>query len=54
LKPTQFRKDGDEFLATWDAAGVGIGFSRIRETDSGLMYAELDVQSIRPDASGST
>lgn len=52
MKPSQFRKDGDDFLAVWEAAGIGIGFSRIRETDSGMLYAELDVQSIRPDARG--
>lgn len=52
MKPTQFRKDGDEFLAVWETAGIGISFSRIRETDSGMLYAELDVQSIRPDARG--
>jgi hypothetical protein len=52
MKPSQFRKDGDDFLAVWETAGIGIGFSRIRETDSGMLYAELDVQSIRPDVSG--
>jgi hypothetical protein len=52
MKPSQFRRDGDEFLAIWESAGVGIGFSRIRESDSGMLYAELDVQSIRPDAQG--
>lgn len=52
MKPSQFRRDGDEFLAVWEAAGIGVGFSRIRETDSGLLYAELDVQSTRPDAAG--
>jgi hypothetical protein len=52
MKPSQFRKDGDDFLAVWETAGIGIGFSRIRETDSGMLFAELDVQSIRPDASG--
>ncbi len=52
MKPTQFRRDGDEFLAVWETAGIGIGFSRLRETDSGMLYAELDVKSIRPDAQG--
>lgn len=52
MKPTQFRKDGDDFLAVWETVGIGIGFSRIRETDSGMLFAELDVQSIRPDAAG--
>jgi hypothetical protein len=52
VKPSQFRRDGDEFLAVWDTAGIGVGFSRIRETDSGMLFAELDVQSIRPDARG--
>lgn len=52
MKPTAFRHDGDDFLAVWETVGIGIGFSRIRETDSGMLYAELDVQSIRPDASG--
>jgi hypothetical protein len=52
VKPSQFRRDGDEFLAVWETAGIGLGFSRIRETDSGMLYAELDVQSIRPDARG--
>ena len=52
MKPSQFRRDGDEFLAVWEHVGVGIGFTRIRESDSGMLYAELDVQSIRPDARG--
>lgn len=52
MKPSQFRRDGDEFLAVWEAAGIGIGFSRVRETDSGMLFAELDVKSIRPDARG--
>ena len=52
MKPSQFRRDGDEFLAVWETAGIGLGFSRIRETDSGMLYAELDVQSIRPEARG--
>ena len=52
MKPSQFRRDGDEFLAVWEQAGIGIGFSRIRESDSGMLFAELDVQSIRPDAQG--
>lgn len=52
MKPSEFRHDGDDFLAVWESAGVGIGFSRIRETDSGMLFAELDVQSIRPDAPG--
>jgi hypothetical protein len=52
VKPTTFRRDGDEFLAVWDAAKIGIAFSRIRETDSGQLYAELEIHSTRPDASG--
>lgn len=52
MKPTQFRRDGDEFLAVWENAGIGIGFTRIRESDSGMLFAELDVKSIRPDARG--
>jgi hypothetical protein len=52
VKPDEFRRDGDEFLAVWLRAGIGIGFSRIRESDSGMLFAELDVQSIRPDAQG--
>lgn len=52
MKPSTFEKHGDEFLAVWGTAGIGLGFSRIRETDSGMLFAELDVQSIRPDARG--
>lgn len=52
MKPTTFRRDADEFLAVWETAKVGISFSRIRETDSGQLYAELEIHSTRPDASG--
>lgn len=52
MKPSQWRRDGDEWLAAWETVGIGIGFSRLRETDSGMLYAELDVKSIRPDSMG--
>jgi hypothetical protein len=52
VKPDRFDRHGEEFLAAWDTPGIAISFSRIRETDSGMLFAELDVQSTRPDERG--
>lgn len=45
-------RHGDTFEAIWADDGVGIGFTRVRETDSGRIMAELKVSSIRPDQRG--
>lgn len=52
MKPDTFNRHGDEFIATWTGPAVAIQFSRIRETDSGMLFSELAIRSDRPDARG--
>lgn len=52
MRPTTFKRHGDEFIASWEAAAVAIQFSRIRETDSGMLFSELAIRSDRPDSRG--
>lgn len=52
MKRAEVVRHGDTFEAIWPEDGIGIGFTRVRETDSGLIKAELKVSSIRPDQRG--
>jgi hypothetical protein len=48
----EVREEGDEILYAWHELGVGLTYSRLRETDSGAIRGFLSAYSIRPDQSG--
>jgi hypothetical protein len=52
LEPTVERISRTEIVVAWPAYQVGCAFSRLRESDSGVIRAELSIESTRPDAAG--
>jgi hypothetical protein len=52
VKPSSFERQGDDWLVVWDDVGIGMAFSRLRETDAGQLYAELTVESLRSGEEG--
>lgn len=51
-EPVVERISRTEVIVAWPSHKVGFSFSRLRESDSGLVRAELTVESTRPDCPG--
>lgn len=48
----QIKETIDEVIYAWQEEGVAVAFSRLRETDTGLIKGHLTAESIRPEAQG--
>lgn len=51
-EPVVERISRTEVIVAWPSYRVGFAFSRLRESDAGLVRAELTVESTRPDCPG--
>lgn len=51
MKP-DIRYEADEYFYTWAEDGIGLCLSGFRETDAGLIKANINVESTVPDNSG--
>lgn len=52
MTPVVERISRTEVVVAWPDVGVGCAFSRLRESDSGVIRAELTIHSTRPDCPG--
>lgn len=52
MTPAVERISRTEVVVAWPKLGIGCAFSRLRESDAGVIRAELTVHSTRPDCPG--
>lgn len=52
MTPVVERISRTEVIVAWPPMGIGCAFSRLRESDAGVIRAELTIHSTRPDCPG--